>query len=123
MRSAASKATHQRLTRKAHDFTDKRGRTFKFDSSWEDAVARRLDELDINWNRPPFVPYVLDGKSRKYFPDFYLPDHDIYLDPKNPYHCVAQKPKLEVVSKLIKLVILKSLKECKEYEPPRRNAV
>lgn len=25
------------------------------------------------------------GKIHRYFPDFYLPDYDVYLDPKNDY--------------------------------------
>lgn len=118
IRKAALAATHQRVCKSSHDFTDKHGRTFKFDSSWEDHVARRLDELDVKWDRPAPVTYVINGKSHKYFPDFYLPDHDLYLDPKNSYCCEVQQPKLEAVSRLINLVIIKTVKGCKEYTPP-----
>lgn len=27
----------------------------------------------------------MDGKQHRYTPDFYLPEYDIYLDPKNDY--------------------------------------
>jgi len=90
-------------------------RLFKFDSSWEDAMAIRLDELNINWDRPKAIQYELDGKLRNYFPDFYLPDYDLYLDPKNPYCYEQQKAKLEIVSKMINLKIITSLIECKQF--------
>lgn len=55
------------------------------DSSWEVALAIRLDELNIIWERDNtkyFLYIDLDGKERKYYPDFYLPDFNIYLECK-----------------------------------------
>lgn len=49
------------------------------DSSWELIVAKSLDENGIRWNRPTFFR-LSDG--RRYTPDFYLLDYNIYLDPK-----------------------------------------
>jgi hypothetical protein len=45
-----------------------------------------MNELGIYWIRPKFVWYTdSEDKKRRYYPDFYLPDYDIYLDPKNDY--------------------------------------
>lgn len=82
IRLAAKNSNHQRVCKSTHTYVDKNGRVFKFDSSWEDALADRLDFLNIEWDRPLPIIYHLDGKDRKYFPDFYLPKYDIYLDPK-----------------------------------------
>lgn len=113
---SARASTHQRVCKKTHPFVDKRGRTFKFDSSWEDALAIRLDELDIMWERPAPIKYEIDGVLRNYFPDFYLPEHNLYIDPKNPYVESQQQEKLKIVSALINLTILRSLEECKTFD-------
>lgn len=62
-----------------------------FDSSWEVTIAKLLDSLSIKWIRPKESIEWIDGtgKSRKYFPDFYLEEYDVFLDPKN--HIVAKK--------------------------------
>lgn len=77
-----------------------------FDSGYEVLIAKYLDAHNIIWIRPTNAVYWFDsnGKQRRYFPDFYLPKYDIYLDPKNSY-CISQQiEKLNVVSKLIKLI-------------------
>lgn len=51
------------------------------ESSWEYKVAKSLDSSDIKWERPKYLKYG----DKKYFPDFYLVDYNVYLDPKNPY--------------------------------------
>lgn len=115
---AARKSNHQRVCKKSHVFIDKRMRTFTFDSSWEDALAIRLDELDILWDRPQPIIYQLpsETKYRKYYPDFYLPEYNLYLDPKNDYCVRVQAQKLDVVSKQINLIIIQSLDECKQFK-------
>jgi|LakMenEpi03Aug12_release.lakeMendotaPanAssembly.Ray.scaffolds.fasta_scaffold222882_1 hypothetical protein len=112
---AAQNSEHQRVCKKSHKFVDKIGREFIFDSSWEDALAIRLDELSIDWIRPPPIKYTLNGKSKNYFPDFYLPGFNLYLDPKNSYCIKVQKEKIEIVSKQINLLILESLQDCKNF--------
>jgi hypothetical protein len=114
-RVAALKSPHQRVCKKSHEYIDKRGRKFILDSSWEDALADRLDELNLNWDRPSSINYQLNGYTKRYFADFYLPDFDLYLDPKNEYAKRQQKEKLDIVSKLINLLILNSLEECKNF--------
>jgi len=40
----------------------------------------------VQWIRPKHVLYKDKlGNIRRYYPDFYLPEYDIYLDPKNNY--------------------------------------
>ena len=78
-RKGALNRTIPRTMGKSHIFIDKKGREFRFDSSWEDVLAIRLDELNLNWERGMYVQL---SKS-KYFPDFYLPDFNVYLDQKN----------------------------------------
>lgn len=115
MSVSARNSKHQRICKKSHKFVDKIGREFIFDSSWEDAMAIRLDELSIYWIRPNPIEYNLNGKKRNYFPDFYLPEYDLYLDPKNPYCIKVQKEKLDIVSNQINLLILESIESCKNF--------
>lgn len=54
-----------------------------FHSSWEVVVAKYLDENDICWTRKvESFDYIFNGKIHQYFPDFYLPDLDLYLEVK-----------------------------------------
>jgi hypothetical protein len=112
LRISANNSRHQRVCKKTHEYIDKQGRVFKFDSSWEDALADRLDFLNIKWDRPKSIMYEINGKRKQYFPDFYLLDYGLYLDPKNSYAEKQQKTKLDIVSKHINLKILRSKEEC-----------
>ena len=59
---------------------------FKFMSTYEVAVAKTLDENHISWIKPKKLAYITkDNKKHSYIPDFYLPDYNVYLDPKNDY--------------------------------------
>lgn len=115
MSESARNSKHVRKCKRTHEFTDKKGRCFHFDSSWEDALAIRLDFLDINWVRPEPISYIQNGRTRHYFPDFYLPDYDLYLDPKNSWVEKQQKEKLDIVSNLINLKIIRTLEDCNEF--------
>jgi hypothetical protein len=110
-----ARSMHTRSGKHTHEFTDKRGRTFKFDSSWEDLMAIRLDELDINWIRPQPIEYIIEGRTRRYYGDFYLPDYNLYLDPKNPYVERQQQEKIKILHNMIRLIILRSPKEIKSF--------
>ncbi len=61
-------------------------RDVKLGSSYEVLVAKELDKNNIKWIRPSYLLYK-DNKEKehRYYPDFYLPDYDVYLDPKNDY--------------------------------------
>lgn len=59
------------------------------DSTWEVDIAKYLDEKNIKWerDRKKHMFWWTDdtGTRRRYYPDFYLPDYGLYLDPKNKY--------------------------------------
>ena len=57
----------------------------KLDSSYEVMLAKDLDKNCISWERCNRFPYVVNGNLHYYTPDFYLPDYDVYLDPKNDF--------------------------------------
>ena len=58
----------------------------KLDSSYEVRVAETLDRNGVRWERcPRFFFTDLEGIQHHYTPDFYLPDYNVYLDPKNDY--------------------------------------
>lgn len=65
-----------------------------FDSKWEVRVAETLDLHGIKWERPR-TGFVWNDHGNKYYPDFYLPDYEVYLDPKNSYLQKADKQKIE----------------------------
>jgi len=119
LREKALSSPHRRLVRSIRQYTKKDGTVVILDSSWEEALAIRLDEIGVNWVRPGAIKWVDDNSvTHNYFPDFYLIDFDLYLDPKNPYAIKAQQSKIKCLTEQIKnLVILKGLDECKNYTP------
>lgn len=58
---------------------DSYGNKFYFDSKWEIKLADDLNLHNIKWMRPK--RFILSN-GRSYTPDFYLPEHNIYVDPK-----------------------------------------
>lgn len=81
-------------------------------SSYEEKLAIILDEHNIRWNRPePLKWYDDENIFHRYYPDFYLIDYNIYLDPKNDYLIQKDKIKIEKVSiqNNIKIIILTDL--------------
>ena len=70
------------------------------ESSYELKLAQELDANDIKWIRPGrFYWNDVDGRKRHYTPDFFLPDFDVYLDPKNDYLIKIDTDKIERVCK------------------------
>lgn len=64
-------------------------------SSYEYKVALSLDENLIKWERPTHFNWIDDlGINHRYYPDFYLIDFNIYLDPKNDYLIVKDSDKI-----------------------------
>lgn len=115
----ARASKHRRLMRNVRPYIKKDGSEILLDSSWEEALAKRLDELDIEWTRPLPIQYMAeDNKIRNYFPDFYLPAYNLFLDPKNPAAINAQKNKLDILKKSMNnLVIIDNLSDCQSYSP------
>ena len=54
-----------------------------FDSDWEFEFVKFLDAHNIKWIRKisPFI-YIYKNSEHRYFPDLYLPDHDLYIEIK-----------------------------------------
>lgn len=85
---------------KSFKYQQKDGKTILLQSTYELSVAQDLDKNNINWFRPlPLQYFDISGIKRKYYPDFYLPDFDVYLDPKNDYLIKKDKFKIESVIK------------------------
>ena len=63
----------------------------KLDSSYEYRVAVVLQKHGIKWIKTTVRFKWLDAKGgeHSYNPDLYLPDYDVYLDPKNDY-CIKR---------------------------------
>ena len=83
---------------------DSFGKEVCLQSTYELRCSEILDELKINWVRPKALKY----DDKRYFADFYLPDHAVYLDPKNNYKAKLDREKIDMVVKQnkVKVVIL-----------------
>ena len=103
---------HRRLRRKMIEYNG-----IMLDSTWELLLAKKLDAENIIWVRPGPIDWVdTDGLTHHYFPDFYLPEHDLYLDPKNPKAYEVQYKKIEQLkTQLTNLVILCSISEIENF--------
>ena len=105
----------KKLWSKRSDYTTVDGATVSMDSTWEVACAKHLDELGIRWIRNPSMKlkYTTRGRrARNYIPDFYLPDHDVYIEVKG-YWTDAAKHKMNDVQARnpVRIIILESLEE------------
>jgi|LakMenEpi03Aug12_release.lakeMendotaPanAssembly.Ray.scaffolds.fasta_scaffold352928_1 hypothetical protein len=67
------------------------------ESSYEYKVAKELDDNNIRWIRPSFLFYTLNNIKKRYYPDFFLEDFNIFLDPKNDYLIIQDLEKIECV--------------------------
>lgn len=114
LREKALASPHRRLRRGMIEY-----KGIMLDSSWELALAVRLDDTGIKWIRPDPIPWTDEqGITHNYFPDFYLPEYDLYLDPKNPQAIKVQTKKLErLLTQYNNIIILLTKKECEEYTP------
>lgn len=110
----ALSSKHRRLRRKMVEY-----KGIMLDSTWELELAKRLDYIEVKWIRPSPIEWIdQKGMCHNYFPDFFLPEFDLYLDPKNKYAQDVQKEKIAIITKqLTNLVILSSMKEIKEFTP------
>ena len=83
-------------------------------STYEVTVAKSLDENKIKWERPAPFQYEMNGEQHRYYPDFYLPDYNVYLDPKNdflinhpnPRYGIKDSDKIHLVEKQNNIRIL-----------------
>lgn len=72
----------------------------KLQGTWELNIAKKLDEMNIDWYKPKVHRdvwiYELDGQEKSYTPDLFLKKHDIYLEIKG-YWWGDDKRKMEAV--------------------------
>ena len=52
---------------------------------WEVNVSKRLNEIGLLWTKSKPIPYVEDGITHNYIPDFFIPSIDIYIEVKGGY--------------------------------------
>lgn len=83
---------------------------FELTGSWELIVAKWLDENNIKWTNKinPFT-YTWNDTDHLYFPDFYLPDLDWYIEVKG-YERERDLCKWAVVPNLV-IIKQKEIKE------------
>ena len=112
MSISARKSKHRRLVRHRIKY-----KGIWLDSRWELLLAQKLDELSIIWERPdPLIWFDSENKNHNYFPDFYLPQYDLFLDPKNEFAKRSQKKKLEIISKTYKNVVIMNYDDIDNFE-------
>jgi hypothetical protein len=112
LRQKALASNHRRLRKSMVLYKD-----VWLDSSWELELAKRLDALAIRWERPAPIKWMdKGGTQHNYFPDFYLIDYDLYLDPKNPAAFENQKEKIEIIKNIYPNVkFITTIDECKNF--------
>ena len=72
------------------------------DCSWEVKLAEFLDSKNVEWVRSRKLMFWWtdeNGDKRRYYPDFYLPKYNIYLDPKNKFLIEKDRFKINQVIK------------------------
>jgi len=81
-------------------------KTVLLESSWEFDLAKWLDDNNIVWHRPKYIKWFDDktNRNRLYYPDFYLPKFNLYLDPKNPTAMKKQQDKMTIISSMVNIL-------------------
>lgn len=54
----------------------------KVQGTWELNIAKKLNDLNIKWERCNPIIYKKEEKEKRYTPDFYLPEYDKFLEIK-----------------------------------------
>lgn len=86
-------------------------------SSWELEFAMWLDSIQVEWTKKvPYFTYDWDGSVRRYFPDFYLKEFDLYVEVKG-YQTERDIAKWKCIPNLaiVKEKEIKAIKE-KKFE-------
>lgn len=108
---------HNRLSDKCGGETNYKKFQYKeiwMDSSWEVDLAKWFDENQIEWIRDKKINFVwidTNQVSHRYYPDFYLPKYNVYIDPKNKFLQKKDKEKLDYVREHGKVTLLTGLIE------------
>lgn len=112
IKEKALASNHRRLKKNTIQYKE-----IKLDSTWELILAKSLDDNNIKWIRPDPIKWKdEENKEHHYFPDFFLPEYNLYVDPKNPHAYRVQNKKIDIIKKqLTNLVFLCSIKEINEF--------
>ena len=93
-----------------------------YDSSWELKLAKSLDEKNILFRRNTGLykfPYIdLKGRNRNYYPDFFFPETNQFLEIKGYWTTETKhkiKSSMEINPELKNLIILESLEEIDKF--------
>lgn len=89
---------------------------YKLDSGLEKIFAILLDKCNIKWvkNKSIGFSYIgYDNKKRKYYPDFYLAEYDLWVETKGKIYALRDK-NFELKSKSIKNLEILFNKDVKE---------
>jgi hypothetical protein len=117
MREKALQSNHQRVCKKTFSYTKPDGTIVRMDSTYESRVAQILDKSGIDWIRPKPLQWIdRCGTTHHYFPDFFIPHKNIYLDPKNEYCFVAQSEKIQCLNEQYNNIVF-----LHEYELTQEN--
>lgn len=84
------------------------------DSAWEVEIAQWMDAHQVKWTRSRKMMFHWTdetGAKRRYYPDFYLPDHNVYLDPKNKYLIEKDRYKILAAQRENGITIIWGLRE------------
>lgn len=96
---------YQNGSRKTFYYLSSDNKTVILESSWELTIAKLLDEKSITWTRPKSLTWFdSNNNSHQYYPDFYLPEYEVFLDPKNDYCMSLDKEKMEYIEKKYKII-------------------
>lgn len=91
--------------------TDSFGNILHLQSSYEFLCMNVLNNMNIKWERPKALKYIINGETKNYFGDFYLIDYGIILDPKNTFKFKCDKEKILLVNQQNKNIVFVLLKE------------
>lgn len=95
---------------KMFEYTNKLNQIMKLNTS-EIEVAKIMDNLNLTWNRNNIgFKYIdLNGKNRKYYPDFYVKEYDTYVEFKGfVTEYMTHKMETAVLNNNFKLLIIYS---------------
>lgn len=98
---------------KWHSYLHSNGNTYKVQGTWELAFIKWLDKegLDFECHKGR-IPYILNGKKKSYYPDFFVYEWNQYVDIKNKYHYELQIEKFKALNEQgnnIKLIFKEEL--------------
>jgi len=97
---AEGKFNHVQVGRcKWYDHVKPNGETVKLQGTWEVALARHMDNLQLEYHAHRGRMTYTDsaGTQRSYHPDFYVPMWDTYIDVKGAFFTELQKEKFDCV--------------------------